>query len=378
MKVSRAIYILISALLIILLIPWVRDLLQGKGMRWLYILLLSSSFTFLLTPLVRRMATGYGVLDIPDARKLHLSPIPLLGGVGIFASFLISIYLNGIFSREFVGVILSASLVFLSGLWDDMRGLSSLFRFFVQCLAVIILLSFGVSVIMFRPEGIGLVLNGMITVVWIVGVTNSMNFFDGMDGLATGLSMLIAFFLGVVAFQTNQPFLGWFAITVFGSCLGFLPYNFRPGGATIFLGDSGSNLLGFTLASLAVMGEWSERNLVASLATPLLIFSVLIYDRVYITVNRFLAGKVKTLKEWLDYVGNDHLHHRMEAILLGRGKSVLFIYLLSFTLGINALVLRDASSVEAWLLLLQATAILIVVTILEVAANRHERRKGYK
>jgi UDP-GlcNAc:undecaprenyl-phosphate GlcNAc-1-phosphate transferase len=195
-----------------------------------------------------------------------------------------------------------------------------------------------------------------------------------MDGLATGLCILFSFFIGVVAFQTHQPILGWLAVSVMGACLGFLPSNFRAEkSAEIFLGDSGSNFLGFTLASIAVMGEWSEKSMVSSLLTPVLIFSVLIYDMIYITISRILTGKVHNIKEWLDYVGKDHLHHRLADLLHSRKKSVLFILLLTFTLGLNALLLRNADAVTAVILLSQALCILIVITVMEIAGNKNSR-----
>jgi UDP-GlcNAc:undecaprenyl-phosphate GlcNAc-1-phosphate transferase len=112
-----------------------------------------------------------------------------------------------------------------------------------------------------------------------VGITNAMNFIDGMDGLAAGLSAIIALFMGIVAFQTRQPILGWIAIAMLGSCMGFLPYNFRANKpASIFLGDTGSIFLGFVLSSLAVIGEWADNNPIVSFTAPLLIFWVLIFD----------------------------------------------------------------------------------------------------
>ncbi len=378
-RVFSPAYVIVLLLLLALLLPFTRDFIQHLGERWIYIFMLSFSISFCLTPIVRRLAISLNVIDIPDSRKIHPAPVPLLGGVGIFVAFIFSLYLNDIYSKEVVGVISASLLIFISGLWDDIRSLSPLVRFIVQILATLLLIYSGVSIIIFKSVGFGFLLNSVLTILWIVGITNAMNFFDGMDGLATGLSILIATFLGIVSFQTDQPFLGWLAIAIVGGCLGFLPYNLRlHNSATIFLGDSGSNFLGFTLASLAVMGEWSDNSLIASLVTPILIFSILIYDMIYITISRIITGRVKTFRELLEYVGKDHLHHRMEALLFGRKRSVMFIYLLSFTMSINALVLRNASTEEAWLLLLQAIAILIVVTILEIVGNRHERRKGYK
>jgi UDP-GlcNAc:undecaprenyl-phosphate GlcNAc-1-phosphate transferase len=197
-----------------------------------------------------------------------------------------------------------------------------------------------------------------------------MNFLDGMDGLAAGLAAIASLLLGVIAFQSQQVFLGWVTAALLGSTLGFLPYNFRPGQrATIFLGDAGSNFLGFILASLAVMGRWAEHDLI-KLAAPLLIFGVFIYDMCYITIERIALGKVRSFREWIDYVGRDHLHHRMEKVLGTKESAALFIYALSLTLGVGATVLLMASPPAALLLIAQAVVILLVVTILERRGRR--------
>jgi UDP-GlcNAc:undecaprenyl-phosphate GlcNAc-1-phosphate transferase len=208
--------------------------------------------------------------------------------------------------------------------------------------------------------------NALLTVLWIIGITNAMNFFDGMDGLAAGLGALIAFFLGVVAFQTAQPFIGWIAVAMMGSCLGFLPFNFKArGNAAIFLGDAGSTVIGFILACVAVYGDWAESNTVVALISPLLIFWILIFDMVHITVDRILTGKVFNFHQWIEYVGQDHLHHRLAHVLGSNKRSVLFIYLLSLCLGISAVALRNARVVDAILLILQAAIMVVLITFLE-------------
>jgi len=219
----------------------------------------------------------------------------------------------------------------------------------------------------------GYALNCLLTVLWIVGITNAMNFADGMDGLAAGLGAVISSFLGITAFQTNQPLMGWIALAMLGSCLGFLPYNFRPRGqALIFLGDSGSIFIGFTLAALAVKGEWSNSNPIVSFAAPLLIFWILIFDMSYITVERIITGKVKNFRGWIEYVGKDHMHHRLFAVLGDRRKVVLFIYLVSATLGISAIALRNARIVDGVLLVAQAFLITIIIPILEFTGRHRD------
>lgn len=376
----RFMYPLTVTLFVVLLLPSVRAWFHDTGgIRWLHILLMSSTLNFIVMPALIRAALRYDVLDVPDPRKIHSMPVPLIGGVGIYIAFLVSILDNAIFTREVIAIIISSSIVFLSGILDDIFKLSSRLRLSLQLLAVAILLLNGISIIIFKQTWAGVMLNSLLTCLWIIGLTNSFNFFDGMDGLAAGLSVIVAFFIGIVAFQTYQPFLGWLSIAIMGGCLGFLPYNFGPDKpAEIFLGDSGSNFLGFTLASIAVMGEWSETSSISSLVTPLLIFSIFIYDMIYITISRVATGKVHNIREWLDYVGKDHLHHRIADILVSRKKSVLLIYFLAFTLGLNALLLRTADSPSALLLLSQAGCILIIFTIMEIAGNRNSENDKNK
>ena len=186
---------------------------------------------------------------------------------------------------------------------------------------------------------------------------------------------MIAFFLGVLAFQTSQPELGWLAIAIIGATLGFLPYNFRANGpALIFLGDGGSTFLGFTLATLAVMGDWTEQNAFVAVTNPILIFWVLIYDMVHLTVDRIVTGKVHSFREWLDYVGKDHLHHRLARALGGQRASVLMIFTLTICLGLGAMALRSAETGDAIILLLQATLIVTMLTVFEYRGRREENQ----
>lgn len=368
-------YISGTVILILLYLQPVRGWFHHQGgIRWIHVLLISSLISFIATPFVKYIAFKFNILDNPDPRKVHSTPTPLIGGAGIYIAFLIAILSNVVYSTELFAVVIGATIVFISGLLDDIMKVSSKIRLLLQLTAVTILLMNGITISLFEQTWSGTILNSFITYLWIIGLTNSTNFFDGMDGLASGLCIVFSFFIGVVAFQTNQPLLGWMAIAVMGGCIGFLPYNFRPqNSAEIFLGDSGSNFLGFTLSSIAVMGEWSEKSAISSFITPVLIFSVMIYDMIYITVSRIATGKVHNVKEWLDYVGKDHLHHRLADLLLSRKKSVLFIYLISFTLGLNALLLRDSDSGTALMLLSQAFCILIIVTIMEIVGNKSTR-----
>jgi UDP-GlcNAc:undecaprenyl-phosphate/decaprenyl-phosphate GlcNAc-1-phosphate transferase len=196
-------------------------------------------------------------------------------------------------------------------------------------------------------------------------VTNAVQFLDGMDGLAGGLGVIAGLFFAVTAYQTGQGYLFFLAAPLVGACLGFLPYNFRPGGAQIFLGDSGASFIGFTLAGVAVMGEWSDDDPLVALLTPALILAVPLFDIAFVGIVRVVTGKVHTLREWLAYTGKDHIHHRFEAAGLTKRQSVLLIYFIAGTLGLSAILLKQSSRQEAGVILIQAACVLAIIAILE-------------
>ncbi len=349
-----------------LAVPTVRQLFVFEGLRWLYILLFAFLGAGALTPLMAHLSHQWGLVDQPSDRKIHTHPTPRLGGVAVYLGFLGSVLLNSILPDWMIATLVAGSLLLIVGLIDDVWELPASSKLVAQLVAAGIVIATGNVLTLFPSGPVGDVANVMLTLLWIVGITNAFNFFDGMDGLATTLAILIAGFMGVVAFETNQSGLGWLAIAIIGAGLGFLPYNFRgrkP--AVIFLGDGGATFLGFTLACLAVKGNWADHSPVVSFSNPLLIFGVLIYDMIHITVERVATGKVRSIKEWLDYVGKDHLHHRLERALGSRQASVAMICLMTICLGLAALALRHAGTSEALLLLLQACLIVAMITILE-------------
>ena len=360
----------VLAILLLFLFPLQRWFAHVGG-RWLYILLFSFLLAFLLVRPIRAIAWHFGILDLPDSRKLHGEPIPLLGGVAVYLAFLVSLLANSILSPAVIGLLVAATGVMLASVVDDVRPLPASAKLAVLVLATLLVIYSGISLTLFPTRTLwGQALNVLLTILWVVGITSATNFFDGMDGLAAGLSAITAGFLGIIAYQSHQVFLGWVSAALLGATLGFLPYNFWPGRrATIFLGDAGSNFLGFTLASLAVLGEWAENSLV-DLAAPVLIFGVFTYDMVYITADRIVSGKVRCVRDWIEYVGRDHLHHRLAAVLGRPEDAVLFIYAMSVALGVGATVLLMASPLSAVLLVGQAVVILLMVTILERRGRR--------
>jgi UDP-GlcNAc:undecaprenyl-phosphate/decaprenyl-phosphate GlcNAc-1-phosphate transferase len=332
---------------------------------WVDLLVISTGFSFLMTPIIGRLAKRFGAIDVPRERSIHESPTPLWGGLAIYISFLATILIFYNYSIEMKGVTIGATIILVLGVLDDFRELSALIRLAGQLLAVAVVLAFGVRLDIlpvFETE-IG---DMCLTAIWIIGITNAMNFLDGMDGLATGCAAIQAAFLSIFAWQTGQVYLGALSIALAGSCLGFLPYNFRPfRPAKIFLGDTGSTFLGFTIASLTIMSEWATDNPIKALSAPLLITGVLTFDMIYITIYRFVTNKVATFKELMDYVGKDHIHHRLNDVGFTRRQTVLFIYLINICFGIGAIVLLNARTIDAALLIIQAVAIALIISRLE-------------
>ena len=367
----RISYTLASLVFVILIIPFFRSWFGFIGLRWLYILLFSASLSHILTPLMRWIAFRYDILDTPDERKIHSKATPLLGGMAIIISLSTSLMANMILDKQMLTLLSGGVIVGIVGALDDWKGFPARLKLLVQALVVLVLIYSGIILHLLPPRTTwGFFGNLILTVIWIVGLTNAMNFFDGMDGLATGLSAIIALFIGIVAFQTHQPFMGWIAIAVLGSCLGFFPFNFRlrkP--AAIYLGDAGSTFLGFVLAALAVKGDWAENSRIVCFATPTLIFWVLIFDMGYITIERVLTGKVRSVKEWIDYVGKDHLHHRLYNLIGDKRKAVLTIFLLSAIPGLSGIVLRNGRVIDGILLVIQAFILASEFSVIEYAGR---------
>lgn len=357
----------------LLLLPIVREFFFERIGRWLYILLFASSTAALLTPIMMVIAVRIGIVDAPGGRKIHAKVTPLLGGVAVIISFISALLANMILDARDIVLIGGGTVVAIVGLIDDWKNIPARYKLFIQVVVIIILIRSGIILDLFPTRTTwGYLLNAALSIIWIVGLTNAMNFIDGMDGLATGVSAIISIFMGLVAFQTDQPFMGWIAIAMLGSCLGFLPFNFSLNRqASIFLGDAGSTFFGFVLSALAIKAAWADNNPIVSFATPILIFWVLIFDMVYISLERIITGKVKSFQDWIDYVGTDHIHHRLLAVFGDRKIVVCFIFFLCATLGISAIILRNARPIDGILTVVQAFLITVIVSILEYSGRNH-------
>jgi UDP-GlcNAc:undecaprenyl-phosphate/decaprenyl-phosphate GlcNAc-1-phosphate transferase len=292
------------------------------------------------TPVVRRIALRLGIIDQPNGRKIHVDPIPLLGGVAIYGAFIAAVLLFGNRFRlnELVGILIGASLVSFLGVWDDRRGLSPLLKLVGQLLAASILVLTGVHVGTFPWEA----LNIALTLAWVVVITNAMNLLDNMDGLSGGIGATAAIFFLLLAAMNDQVLVGALSAALVGACLGFLVYNFNP--ASIFMGDAGSLFLGFILAAVAIKLRFPEGVQIVTWMVPVLILGLPLFDTALVIVSRLRRGFNP-----LTTPGKDHVSHRLVALNYTRREAVLICYLICAGLGVIALFVTQASILEGYI-----------------------------
>lgn len=350
----------------------IQSFLSGMALRELFLFAFAFLITFLLTPVMRFAAAHLKIVDVPDERKIHKKPMPKLGGLAIYISYVLVIFFNFDFSIELKGVIIGGTIILLVGLIDDIRGLSANWKLIGQLISSSALILCGVKISFLPDIWWGNAGEIVLTLIWVIGITNAVNFFDGMDGLAAGLTAICSLSFFIVAQITGQSYLGYLTIVLAGSCLGFLKFNFKP--ASIFLGDAGSTLLGFTLAALAIMGGWAENNPKVALSLPILILSIFIFDITYITIARILRRRVKSFKEWIEYTGKDHLHHRLVSLGFTETQTVLFIYLIALCLGIGGINLKATDDLRIYFELLQGFCILTIIVILMIAGRELNKK----
>jgi UDP-GlcNAc:undecaprenyl-phosphate GlcNAc-1-phosphate transferase len=274
---------------------------------------LSSFFT----PISILIGRRFNIIDKPkkegNRTKIHENSTPRTGGVAIFSTLLIVFLTIHNFSKQFIGIIAGATIIFIGMLIDDKRGLSVKMKFAIQILASIVVLTAGIKFDSVTNPFTGSLINfgwlGVIfTVIWIVGIMNAINIIDGIDGLASGVSMISLIFLSTVAMYKGHLSLSLMLIAISGALVALLVYNFHP--ARIFLGDSGAELLGFLLAVISIIGAYKTATLL-SVAVPLLALALPISE-VFVSIVRRLAKKTSPFK-----YDNGHFHY----LLLKRGWS---------------------------------------------------------
>lgn len=324
--------------------------------------------SFAATPIIKVLAKKVGAMDIPkDERRMHKIPIPRMGGLAIFLGFMVSVLIFGKMNREIQGILLGAVIIVILGVMDDILTLHALPKFIVQIFAAVVVVLHGCRIEHFMGFALPEWLSYPVSVIWIVAITNAVNFIDGLDGLAAGVSAISAGAMLIIALilvpDTTAMASAILLAAIVGACVGFIPYNFNP--ATIFMGDTGSTFLGFMLASISIFGLF-KTYAVISFAVPFLVLGLPIFDICFAVIRRVSKGQSPM------HADRGHVHHRLIDMGFSQKQAVAISYLLSAILGLAAVVLTDRGEVQAMIFI---GAILVVGAIGAVVIFGTHRKK---
>ena len=319
-------------------------------------------------PLIISFSEKKGLVDVPDERKIHSHPIPRLGGVSIWICTILSFFALIILSyyphRSLLsGLLLGSSLMFLLGLVDDVYCLTAKFKFIIQLTIASIVFFLGVKITSLFIPFIGLVevhpvLSYLGTVAWIVGISNAVNFIDGVDGLAGSVITISSVTLGLiaVALVPSDVVSSLVAFILAGSMLGFLTYNFHP--AKIFMGDSGALFAGFLLATLSVMYQMKSNDI--TMYVPLLVLAVPILDITFSSVRRILKGTSPFVAD------AEHIHHKLLKLGLSQNKAVLILVVFSIIMGGIATYIAASDTTKYFIYA-------VIISVIMIILNRHAK-----
>ncbi len=355
-----------------------------------YVFDVSFVLALILTPFFRQLSYRWGCVDQPDQeRKIHTHAMPLLGGGAVFGAFALNVilnylvilpiagridvtfvnlsdlrlYIDGAFFvwRKLVVLLVGGLLMVALGVYDDRHDLGARTKLLGQVAIALLVALTGMRVTLFIDSKL---VSFALTVLWIVTITNAMNFLDNMDGLCAGVGLVCALLFGFIAGLQQQYFVCLLALALAGALLGFLPHNFKP--ATIFLGDAGSHFIGYMLAVLPILGTFYQPGTQTHLPVliPLLVLAVPLFDLVMVMWIRFRRGQPV-------YVGDvNHISHRLVRLGLPQSWAVTLIYLITATLGLGAVALLWSDLAGALVVLVQALCVLAIVTLLEQLGSK--------
>ncbi|MDR2356472.1 MAG: undecaprenyl/decaprenyl-phosphate alpha-N-acetylglucosaminyl 1-phosphate transferase [Oscillospiraceae bacterium] len=331
--------------------------------------------SFAATPVVKSFAKRVGAMDVPtDNRRMHDHPIPRQGGLAIFLGFVLSVVFFADVTRRIQGVLLGSVIVVVIGAIDDILDLKPWVKFLAQTFAALVAVYHGVVIdVLSNPIVVSSVdyINlgwaaAPLTVVWIVAITNAVNWIDGLDGLSVGVSGIASITMLVIALIVANGNTAIIMAALAGACIGFMPYNINP--AKIFAGDTGALLLGYVLSTMSVIGLFKFYAII-SFAVPFLILALPIFDVVFNTVRRVAQGK----KPWASDRG--HVHHRLIDMGLTQKQAVAILYCISTALGLAAVVLTASGEVRALIFLL-AFIVAAVIGVFVLKTARRDTRPG--
>lgn len=337
-----------------------------------FLVALLASFTFTIP--VRRFALRTGMVDRPGPRKVHAKPMPLLGGIAIYAGFVVAVLLSlkNIPVEQTIGILAGATLVVLVGVMDDGGFLHHQVKLFVGMpIAAVLLLVSGIRADFFSnfvPGQVGAALDVCFTIVWVVGVTAAFSILDHMDGLCAGIAAVAAGFFTIAAALSGQTMVGTLAAAVLGAALGFLRWNFNP--AKIFMGDAGAMLLGFLMATLGLKLRPAAVHFPLTWLAVALVLGVPIFDTTLISISRSRRGLLPFTSP-----GKDHTAHRLSNLGLGHRGAVVTLYGIAFCSGTLALLVSRIPAAVAYILavILLASALAAIFRLESVPYERQAK-----
>lgn len=346
--------------------------------------LTASILSFVLTPLAKKLAHKIGAIDVPkDDRRVHKTPIPRLGGLAIYLATFITIFVFGLMGEvtmdsSIVAIFIGASIIVVMGMVDDTKPLSAKVKLVGQIIAALVLVKGGIRIEVFSNpfiEGYNVTSLGVfsipVTVIWIVGITNTLNLIDGLDGLAAGVGAIASLSLFFVAanFVNISPFyyvVMFIAVVLSGAAVGFLPYNFNP--AKIFMGDTGSLFLGYMFAVLSVRGVMKGVTTL-SFVLPIVILGLPIFDTAFAIVRRSLKGQP------IMQADKGHVHHRFLRLGYTQKQTVLTMYLICVALGMIAFLLSNMTSIN-YLKHLGYIGSIVFLLIAQISVSTGKKKKA--
>ena len=321
------------------------------ALRMLAALILAAVVSFSTTPMVKKLACKVGAIDVPkDNRRMHKVPIPRLGGLAIFIAFLLTALIFADIDRPLRGILLGAVMIVVLGVLDDILTLKALPKLIVQIGAAAMAVYHGCVIQFFSNPNVFSEatyinlgwLSVPVTIIWIVAITNAVNFIDGLDGLAVGVSAISTASLIVIALLVQEFNIAMILVALFGACLGFIPYNMNP--AKIFMGDTGATFLGYILATLSVTGLFKFYAII-SFAVPFLILGLPIFDICFAFLRRIAKGQNPMVAD------RGHVHHRLIDMGFSQKQAVAISYMLTAILGLAAVLLTSSGELRALILI---------------------------
>ncbi len=342
-----------------------------------------------------KIAGRKGIVDLPGARKSHKKPVPLLGGLGIYFAFLVTVLLH-VRLAEFITrnpdfftflpvelleilpgigavweklrvILFGSTVMVLLVLLDDTKDLNARFKLGIQVAAAVVLVVFGIRITLFIDS---ILFGAAITVLWVVAITNAFNLLDNMDGLSAGVALIAALLFFVTALMEGYVFIASIILVFAGSVAGFLRYNFNP--AKIFMGDTGSLFIGYVMASLTVLNRYyaGQSPTFFPVIMPVLILAVPIFDTLSVIFIRLKN------RESIFRPDRRHFSHRLVNLGLSPRQAVLLVYLVCFCVGVSSILLREVSLLGVGVIIVQAVAFFGIIAALEAAGAKKAVSRG--